>query len=128
MDLVYVVIALALVQYFIFSGLVGRARVKYKVEAPAMTGHEIFERYARVQGNTMEQLVIFIPAMLLFAYYISATAAAVLGLIFIVGRFLYLRGYVSEPAKRGPGFGLSMLPIMILLLGGLGGGLWSLFG
>ncbi|MGI9329955.1 MAG: MAPEG family protein [Gammaproteobacteria bacterium] len=128
MDLVYIVIALALLQYFIFCALVGRARIKYEVAAPAMTGHEIFERYARVQGNTMEQLVIFVPAMLLFGYYISSTAAAVLGLVFITGRFLYLRSYVSEPAKRGPGFGLSMLPMLILLLGGLGGALWTLFG
>jgi glutathione S-transferase len=128
MDLVYVVIALALVQYFIFGALVGRARVKYEVPAPAMTGNEIFERYCRVHCNTMEQLIIFVPAMLLFGYYINASAAAVLGLVFIGGRFLYLRGYVSEPSRRGMGFGISMLPLLILLLGGLGGGLWSLFG
>ena len=128
MSLVHVVIGLALVQCFIFSGLVGRARVKYEVPAPAMTGHPVFERYCRVHYNTLEQLVIFIPAMLLFGYYISETWAALLGGVYIAARFLYLRGYVSDPAKRGPGFGLSMLPIIVLLLGGLGGALWSLFG
>ena len=92
-----------------------------------MTGHEIFERYCRVHYNTMEQLVKFVPAMLLFGYYISATAAAILGLVFIVGRFVYLRAYITDPAKRGPGFGLTVLPTTIMLLGGLGGALWAAF-
>jgi hypothetical protein len=65
--------------------------------------------------------------MLLFGLYISAPVAAVLGLIFIVGRFVYLRAYIADPAKRGAGFGLTSLPVMILLLGGLGGALWSAF-
>lgn len=125
MAIVHIVIALALIQFFVFGGLVGRARVKYQVPAPAMSGHEIFERYARVHYNTMEQLVSFVPGMLLFGYYIDATAAALLGLVFIAGRFLYLRAYISDPAKRGPGFGLSVLPTMVLLLGGLGGAIWE---
>jgi len=125
MDIVHVVIALALVQFFIFGGLVGWARVKYGVEAPAVTGDPIFERYYRVHYNTMEQLVTFIPGMLLFGVYINATAAAALGLLFIVGRIIYFRAYIADPAKRGLGFGLCMLPISILLIGGLGGAVWS---
>ncbi|MCC7329588.1 MAG: MAPEG family protein [Gammaproteobacteria bacterium] len=126
MALVHAVIALALIEFFVFGALVGRARALYKVEAPAVTGHPLFERYYRVHYNTMEQLVCFVPGMLLFGSYVSATGAAVLGLVFIAGRILYLRGYVADPKKRGAGFGISALPVMILLLGGLGGALASL--
>jgi hypothetical protein len=121
MALVHVVLAVAVIQFFVFGALVGRARVKYGVEAPAMTGHELFERRVRVHYNTLEQLVAFIPAMLLFAAYVSTTAAAALGLVYVVGRILYFRAYVVDPKKRGPGFGLSVLPTMVMLLGGLGG-------
>lgn len=126
MALVHAVIALALMQFFVFGGLVGRARVRYQVEAPAITGHPVFERYYRVHYNTMEQLVCFVPGMLLFGTWVSATGAALLGLLFIAGRIVYLRGYVADPKKRGAGFGISVLPVMILLVGGLGGALWSL--
>lgn len=125
MDIVHIVIALSLLQFFIFGGFVGRARVKSGVEAPAMAGDPVFERYNRVHYNTMEQLVIFIPAMLLFANYVNTLAAAALGLIYIIGRTIYFRAYIVDPASRGPGFGLTMLPTAILLLGGLGGALWS---
>jgi uncharacterized MAPEG superfamily protein len=125
MDIVHIVIALSLLQFFIFGGFVGRARVKSGVEAPAMAGDPVFERYNRVHYNTMEQLVIFIPAMLLFANYVNTLAAAGLGLIYIIGRTIYFRAYIVDPASRGPGFGLTMLPTAILLLGGLGGALWS---
>ena len=125
MDMVYVVIALALLQFFVFGGLVGRARVKYGIEAPAITGDPIFERYYRVHYNTMEQLIVFVPGMLIFGQYVSSVVAAGLGLIFIVGRIVYIRAYIADPAKRGPGFGLTMLPTFVLLLGGLGGAAWS---
>ncbi|MCB1596756.1 MAG: MAPEG family protein [Gammaproteobacteria bacterium] len=125
---VHVVIALALIQFFVFGALVGRARVKYQVDAPAITGHPVFERYYRVHYNTMEQLVSFVPGMLLFGTYVSATGAAILGLVFIAGRLVYLRLYIADPKKRGAGFGISVLPIMILILGGLGGAIWSALG
>jgi glutathione S-transferase len=127
MAIVHAVIALALLQFFIFSGLVGRARVKSGVKAPATTGDSVFERYFRVHYNTMEQLVMFIPGMLLFGTYVSAAVASGLGLLFIVGRTVYFRAYIADPARRGPGFGLSMLPIVVLLLGGLGGAFWAAF-
>jgi glutathione S-transferase len=128
MDIVHVVIALALLQFFIFGGLVGWARVKSGIDAPTMTGDPIFERYQRVHYNTMEQLVTFIPGMLLFGHYINATAAAGLGIVFIIGRTIYFRAYLADPVKRGPGYGLTMLPTMVLLLGGLGGAFWSAVG
>jgi glutathione S-transferase len=126
MDIVHTVIGLALLQFFVFGGLVGRARVKSGVEAPAMTGDPTFERYHRVHYNTMEQLVIFIPGMLLFGTYVSPLVASVLGVIYILGRIVYLRAYIAEPSSRGPGYGLTVLPIVVLLLGGLGAAGWSM--
>lgn len=123
MNLVAAVIGLALVEYFVFSLLVGRARSQYGVAAPAMTGHPIFERYMRVHQNTLEQLVVFVPAMLLFGTYVSSPFAALLGLVWIVGRVVYLRGYVADPAKRSTGFALTVLPQLILLVGGIVGAL-----
>lgn len=121
MAIVHVVIALAVIEFFVFGALVGRARVKSGIDAPAMTGDAILERHIRVHYNTMEQLVAFIPAILLFATYVSTTAAAALGLLFVVARIMYFRAYIADPKKRGPGFGLSVLPTMIMLIGGLGG-------
>lgn len=124
MDIVYGVIGLALIQCFIFSVFVARARVGSKVSAPAMSGNETFERYVRVHYNTLELLVLWVPGMLLFAHYISSLAAAIIGFIFILGRALYFRAYVTDPPSRGPGFGLSVLPTLILLVGGTGGAAW----
>ncbi len=121
MLLVEIVIALAALQLVFFSLKVGMARGKYNVQAPATTGNEIFERYYRVQMNTLEMLVVFIPAIWLFGEHIDARWAAGIGVIYLTGRFLYLRGYVADPKKRSTGFALSFLPTVILLLGGLGG-------
>jgi len=121
MEPVAIVILIALLQYVIFAALVGRARGKYGVKAPAVHGHEVFERYFRVHYNTLELIVVFVPAMWLFGSYVSPTWAAVLGLVYVVGRVAYLVGYVADPAKREIGFGLSVLPILALLVGGLWG-------
>lgn len=121
MDLIAVVSLLALIEYMVIAGLVGWARGKYGVKAPATTGHEVFERYFRVQQNTIEQLVIFLPALWLFGNYVSTGAGAVIGLAFIAGRAIYLRGYVADPAKRGLGFAIGYIANAILVLGGLGG-------
>ena len=119
MELVAIVIAFALIEYIVFSMLVGRARAKYGIKAPAITGDPIFERYYRVHQNTLEQLIIFIPAILLFGYYGNPTYAAAIGIFFLVGRILYLRGYVSDPAARGPGFGMGFVANIILLIAGI---------
>ena len=103
-----------------------RARVRCKIDAPATTGHPVFERYFRVQQNTMEQLIVFIPSMWLFGFYVSPLWAAGLGLLFVLGRALYLKAYVADPSTRSAGFGLSFLPNLILLLGGLVGAILSL--
>ena len=121
MDWVIIVTVLLLLQYMVFTMLVGRARVRSRIDAPATTGDPMLERYSRVQANTLERLVSVIPAMWLFAIYISALAAAGLGLVFLITRVLYLRGYVKEPAKRAMGFGIGFLAEVALLLGALGG-------
>jgi len=119
MPYAHLVIALALLEFLVFSYAVGRARTRYNVPAPATTGHEVFERYFRVQMNTLEQLIIFLPSMLLFARYVNADIAAALGALFIIGRAVYFRGYVKAPAGRHIGFGLSALPNLALLCGAL---------
>jgi uncharacterized membrane protein YecN with MAPEG domain len=121
MELVAVVIVLALLEFVAFGALVGRARGRYGVKAPATGGHEIFDRYFRVHYNTMEMLVVFVPAIWLFGLYVSPGWGAILGAVFLVGRILYLRGYVADPSKREFGFGLSVLPVVILLAGALVG-------
>lgn len=127
MHLVNFVIALALLEYFVFGLLVGRARGQYNVPAPATSGHPVFERTFRVHQNTLEQLVIFVPCMLIFSQVFDPRIAAGLGLVFIVGRALYFRGYVADAAKRGTGFLIGALAQIALLLGSLiGAGMLAL--
>jgi len=126
MELVTIVVVLALLQYMVFGILVGKARGTYNVEAPAVTGDPIFERYYRVHMNTLESLVLFLPSIFLFAMYVNANAAAGLGVVFIIGRYLYLRAYVKDPKTRGVGFALTMLPSLALALGALIGAALSL--
>jgi len=123
MALATTIVLLALIEYMIFGGFVGWARGKYGVKAPATTGHPVFERYFRVQMNTLENLVIFIPGMYAFAYYVHVNLAALLGLVFIIGRILYFQGYVKEPKARHRGSMISSIAMVILVLGGLIGAL-----
>lgn len=119
--LIALVVVLALVEYMGFAFATGRARLKYEVAAPATTGNEQFERHFRAQQNTLEQLIAFIPALIVCGMYSNATAAAVAGLVFIVGRFLYYRGYVKEPKSRSLGFGLGFFAMVYLLIASLVG-------
>jgi uncharacterized membrane protein YecN with MAPEG domain len=127
MEIVAIVAALALVEYGAFVILCGQARGRFGVAAPSTTGNTAFERRFRVQANTVEQLVIFLPSLLLFAVYVSEPIAAGLGVVFIVGRGLYARAYVVDPAKRGPGFLLTVVSNLTLLAGGLVGAIVALF-
>ncbi|HVO45598.1 MAG TPA: MAPEG family protein [Steroidobacteraceae bacterium] len=118
---VHLVICLAVLEFLYFGFEVGRARGRYGVKAPATSGNEIFERYFRVHMNTLEMLIVFIPACLIFGLYVNAPTAAGLGAVYIVGRYVYLRGYVRDPAKRELGYVLSSIPTSILLLGAIYG-------
>ena len=121
MAYVDIVTALAVLQFFVFGFKVGGARGRYGVKAPAITGNEIFERHFRVQQNTLELLIALVPGLYLFSRYWSPPIAAALGVIYLIGREVYAAGYVKEPAKRGAGYGLSFLPAVILVVGGLAG-------
>jgi len=125
---VHLVMLLALLEYFVFSMAVGRARYKFGVKAPAISGQADFERYYRGQMNTLEQLIIFLPALWSFATFVDADWAALLGVVFIIGRALYFTGYVKAAEKRSAGFGLSTLPMLVLLLGGIYGAVRTLIG
>lgn len=119
MELVSIVIGLALIEYLVFTWKCGQSRGRLGVPAPLTTGHTEFERRFRVQQNTLEQLIVFVPAMLGCAHYASAPLAAGMGLVFVVGRALYARAYVIDPARRGPGFGLTLLANLVLVLGAI---------
>jgi glutathione S-transferase len=108
---------LALLMYLAVCIVAGRARARYGVKAPAITGNEHFERAYRVQMNTLEQVVFFLPALWLCAVLLSDIGAAVTGLIWVIGRAVYAVSYVNNPAKRGPGFGIAMLAQLALWLG-----------
>lgn len=124
MEMVAVVAGLALFQYLVFSGLAGAARARYAVAAPAVTGHPVFERAYRIQQNTLEQLMLFLPSLGLFAWFLRPDWAAVLGIVYLLGRTVYARAYWRDPSSRGPGFLLTLLPSLILLLGGTGAAAW----
>ena len=121
MELVYVTIVLALIEYMVMGGLVGFARAKYKIAAPAMTGHADFERTNRVHVNTLENLIIFIPSVWIFATYVSARWAAALGLVFVVSRVVYAAGYFRAADKRHVGAGITGLVEIVLVVGSLVG-------
>ena len=127
MAYVDIVTALAVLQFIVFGFKVGAARGRYGIKAPAVSGNEVFERHLRVQQNTLEQLVVFLPGLYLFASYMNAVAAAALGVVYLIGREVYAFGYVKDPAKRHVGFGLTFLPSIFLIMGGLIGAVRALF-
>jgi uncharacterized membrane protein YecN with MAPEG domain len=105
---------------------VGRARHRSKIEAPAVAGDPGLERAFRVHYNTLEWLAPFLGSMWLFAVYWDDRIAAGLGAVWIVGRVLYARAYMADPATRGPGFGVQALATLVLLLGAAGRVIWLL--
>jgi glutathione S-transferase len=123
-----IVTALALLQFIWFGMQVGSARGKYGIHAPAVTGNETFERHFRVQQNTLELLIVFIPGLWLCAHYFDPRWAAGLGVVYLVGRQMYAASYVKDPKSRSAGYGLSALPTLLLVLAGLVGAVMRLTG
>jgi glutathione S-transferase len=127
MAYVDIVTALAILQFIVFGYKVAKARGVYGVAAPAVTGHEVFERVFRIQQNTLEQLICLLPGLYLFSRYLSPWIAAALGAVYLVGREIYAYSYARNPAKRELGFALSAFPVLLLLAGGLYGAVHALF-
>ncbi len=127
MAAVTIIAMLALIEYVYFTVEVGRARVRSGLAAPAVTGDAHFERVYRVQSNTLEQLVVFLPALFAAGYYVHELYAVAAGVAFLIGRAMYFRGYVADPARRGPGFVVGMFANLALVLGALVGALLTLF-
>ena len=128
MAYVDIVTALALLQFMVFGFKVAKARGRYGVAAPAVAGNQTFERYFRVQQNTLEQLIVFLPALYLFSHYYSPQVAAALGVIYLIGREIYAMTYVKDPKKREAGYVLTVLPMVVLIFGGLFGAVRQLAG
>jgi uncharacterized membrane protein YecN with MAPEG domain len=116
MHYVAIVTALALIEFLWLGMLVAKARGRYRVAAPAVTGNETFERHFRVHMNTLEQLVVFLPGLWVSAHYFDPTWMAAIGVLFLIGRVVYARSYVRDPKQRSMGFGLSALPCLIYIV------------
>ena len=126
LHLTALVTCLTILMYFLFSFQVGKARATYGVKAPAISGNPDFERVFRVHMNTLEWMPIFLPALWLFAIYVSDAIAAALGVIWIAGRIVFMIGYRKASSKRGPGFAIQGGAAIILWLGATVAILWRL--
>ncbi|GAA0745917.1 MAPEG family protein [Ideonella azotifigens] len=124
---VEIVAALALLQYVYFAILVSRGRTRYGIHAPAVSGHEGFERLYRVQMNTLELLVVLLPSLWLAAQHWSPLWTAGAGAVYLVGRMIYLRAYTRDPTSRSLGYAVSMTPVLGLLGMGLLGAVMAVF-
>jgi glutathione S-transferase len=115
-------VTLLTILFYFYTGFrVARARPKFKVPAPATSGPPEFDRIFRAQMNTLEWLPIVLPLLWLFAFYVSDMAAAVLGLVWIAARILYVVRYTKAADQRGPGFGLQAGVCIVLLVGAIAG-------
>jgi glutathione S-transferase len=121
-----IVTIIMLVQFMYFSIEVGKMRQKHGVKAPAMSGHEEFERANRVQQNTLEQLIVVVPAMWMFGQYFNPLYAAGIGAIYVIARFMYRAAYMGKPSSRAIGFTTGFLAMTVLLLGALVGAVLKL--
>jgi glutathione S-transferase len=120
------VTVLALLTYQATALNVGRARALHGVPAPANNGPEPFERALRVQLNTLEQMMFFLPAFWLASLLDNASVAGALGFVWVGGRIAYALGYLQEAKKRGPGFGIAFLASAVLLVMALVGAVRTL--
>lgn len=116
MDWVIIVTVLVLLQYTVFGLQVGSMRAKHSVKAPAVSGPPEFERMNRVHCNTMEQLILLLPLMWLFAHVVNPIWAAGFGVVFLIGRFIYRSAYLKDPSGRSVGFTTSFLPSAVMAI------------
>jgi len=105
--------------YFALTFNVGRARSKYKVQAPATDGPDAFQRVLRVQENTVEQLALHLPLLWIAAFAMDDIFAAAFGAIWAFSRVIYARGYYQKAKRRHKGFLIGMLVNIVLFIGAL---------
>jgi uncharacterized MAPEG superfamily protein len=115
MAYVTIIVMLALFEYLYFAVAVGRARGRHGVAAPAISGDEHFERFHRAHQNTLEQLIVFVPAIYACAYYAHELLAVVLGVVFLISRAWYFRAYIADPQRRGAGMLGTMVANVVLV-------------
>ena len=116
-----VVTLLTLLLMFATVWMVGRARERYGIKAPSISGDPAFERAWRVQMNTLENAVMFIPALWLASQYVDPLWAGIAGLVWLAGRVWYALAYLRDPTRRGPGYMVSMIAWAVLMLMAAGG-------
>jgi glutathione S-transferase len=116
-----IVTILVVLFYFFIATRVPLARRKFNVQLPAITGHPDFERVFRIHQNTLEWMPIFLPSLWLCAIYLSDAGAAVLGVVWIVGRLFYYFGYAREVRGRLPGFFIQSAACFLLIVGAIAG-------
>jgi glutathione S-transferase len=125
MEVLAIVTSLALLQAVYFAFQVGGARQKHGVSAPDTTGHDVFERHYRVHQNTMEQLIIFLPAMWMFGYFVDPYWASGIGVVFVASRMVYRHAYIKDPKSRSGAFSVGFVMMSILLVGAIVGAIMS---
>lgn len=130
-NLTAIVTILSLLFYFWTSFGVATARRASGIDAPVMTGHPQLDRAVRVHMNTLEWMPIYLPSLWIFALYFpmhayADTAAFGLGVVWMIGRFVYKTGYMADPAKRSTGFMIQALTCLVLMIGGLTGAVMRL--
>lgn len=116
MDMVTIVTVLALLQFVWFGVQVGSLRGKHQIKAPAISGHPEFDRMYRVHYNTMEQLLLFLPALWMFAHMVDPLWATGFGVVYLVARFVYRAAYLKDPSGRSTGFTMTFLPSAVMLV------------
>lgn len=128
MEALAIVTALALLQTTYFAFMVGKARQRHQVSAPTISGPDAFEREFRVHQNTMEQLVVFVPALWMFGYFVNPLVGAGIGLLYVVSRHMYRSAYLNEPKARSTPFMIGLLSFAVLTLGSMIGATLSWLG
>ena len=128
MAFVTAIIMLALIEYLYFGSVVGRMRVLAGIRAPAVTGDPEFERVFRAHQNTLEQLIVFVPAVAASGYFVNELFAVAVGVVYLFGRAMYFRAYRKDAATRAPGMLVSFSANVVLVLGALAGALLAAFG
>jgi uncharacterized membrane protein YecN with MAPEG domain len=126
-DLLPLLATLAALWVYVWTFILcGHTRRKHGIKAPATAGHPEFDRAFRIQQNTLEQLILFLPSLWLFCQVVSGFWGGAIGLVWSLGRILYGIGYLRAPEARGPGFAIGMAATAILLVGGTLGVLYRL--